>query len=134
MILHFLGKFFKLLTTGHSIGDACGQRPHDLTFKNGVENGNALNPPAQCLEHKEEFKLFCAQDRTLLCVVCYAISHSGHPVPIKQLKSLPDHIVNVRACRVGSGLNKSYSKSNNQLYLDNYKIIIKFVEEICKMY
>src|SRR5262245_61482804 len=41
---------------------------------------NEAEPPARCLEHNEDFKMFCVQHRKLLCDVCYAISHSGHTV------------------------------------------------------
>jgi len=39
VFLSVLGKFLKLLTTGHFIGDACGRRPLYLNFQDGVENG-----------------------------------------------------------------------------------------------
>jgi hypothetical protein len=39
VFLSVLGKFLKLLTTGHFIGDACGQRSHDLNFQAQIENG-----------------------------------------------------------------------------------------------
>jgi len=39
VFLSIVGKFAKLMTTGHFIGDACGTRPHYLNFNEGVENG-----------------------------------------------------------------------------------------------
>eukprot|EP00475_Leptophrys_vorax_P018486 TRINITY_DN2527_c0_g1_i1.p1 TRINITY_DN2527_c0_g1~~TRINITY_DN2527_c0_g1_i1.p1 ORF type:complete len:297 (-),score=94.92 TRINITY_DN2527_c0_g1_i1:74-964(-) len=37
VVLMIVGHFVNLLTTGHYIGDACGQRPHYLNFSEPVE-------------------------------------------------------------------------------------------------